>query len=454
MADMSDTTLTVEEKLRLAAQPLSLAAKEAIEAGTRAAMGEVKAEMIAEARRLREEAAKAALEGREADGGGDPQNTYNQNWSAMFSAWAAAQAKPEEKEAKGALGIAKAIVYLAQANGDHRKAFDAVRKDVRSEKELAIVGKALGVDDFSAGGATFQGAFADEVIPELLADSVIAGNPNVPRFELRGQATFPYESSGPTPAWSVENAGVNASESAFEQLVMTEKQVSAISAVSQKFLRVSPAGLEFVLRSLKRRVTDSFDSALIRSTGAAGQIQGLRYRSAAANRLNVNAAVSAQNVVEDLGRLQQALDDANVPWSPGTAFCLLAPRSYRYLFELQDNSSTGFLFRDEMRTFGTVNMISIAGARGRGTTNIPTNLAVTDTSESEIYLVESSALRLGIGDDMRVQISDSASYLNASGTAIPAFSYDQVVAKVVMSADLGEVYRGLATAVLIDVDWA
>lgn len=448
MAD--EKILTNKEKVELAAEPMSDQAAQLVkEVAT--VFSAVKAEMKDEARRQREEAAKLALENKADEASKpDPTNIYSQDFAAMFKAMLTDKSVPKV-ETKAGHALAKSMIYLGQANGRAREAIDLAKRDGVKDKELGIISKALGVGDYSGGGALLDPEMVEEVIPELLSDTAIISDPDLPRFTLRGQAVIPYESSGPTARWHVEGAGANASESAFDQMILTEKQVTVIVPVNKRFLRTVPNAEEFILRSARRKVADAADSACLRSTGASGQVVGLRYKAAAANLLNVNAVITIGNILEDLGRLEQALDDANVTWSRNEARIALAPRTYRYLAELQDSGS--FIFRNEMWAMSTVQGIALAGARKRGLSNVPTNLAVTDSSESEIYLYVASALRLGLGEDFRVEMGDGVAYLDSSGTATMGFSRDEVAFKVTLSFDIGEVYRGLATAVLIDVDW-
>lgn len=451
---MSEQVKNTElEKVELAAEPMSEQTAKLVKE-VAAVFSSVKAEMKDEARKQREEAAQYALQNKAEEASKpDPTNIYAQDYAAIFKAALSEKTAEPKIEAKAGRAFAKSLIYLGQANGRAREALDLAKKEGVSGKELGIVAKALGVGDYSAGGALLDPEMIEEVIPELLSDTAIISDPDLPRFTLRGQAVIPYESAGPTARWHVEGAGANASESTFDQMVLTEKQCTVIVPVNKRFLRTVPNAEEFVLKSARRKVADAADSACLRSVGASGQVVGLRYKAAAANLLNVNATVSVANVLEDLGRLEQAVDDANVTWSRGEARIAFAPRTNRYLAQLQDNSSTGFVFRNEMYSMNTVNGIPVAGARKRGLSNIPTNLAVTDTSESEIYLYVASALRMGFGEDFRVEMGDGVAYLDSSGTATMGFSRDEVAFKVTLSFDFGEVYRGLATAVLIDVDW-
>ena len=445
--------LTGRDKVELAAEPSAGELHKFIADAVKEGLGVVHKEMREEAKAVARETAEKVLEGKgEEASSGDPENIYtNKELVNHFRRMLGDSQAPVTKQESAMSRLAKSAVFLWRAGGRPDAAMDLAEKSGLRGEDLAFVGKTLGVDDFTAGGALVQGEMWNEVVPELLSETALFDEGGIQRVPVAGQLTVPYESSGPTTRFVAENAARNASTIAYEQLSLTPKEMGVIVPASKKMLRTVPGTASFVEQSMRRSLAVDVDAKLIRGVGGANEPPGLRYLAQSANLLNVNGTVSAANTVIDLTRLQQAVQAGNVAWTADRSRCAFSPRTWRYLFALRDTNN--YIFRDEMITQGTVNGIPVAGQSGRGISAIPENLSVMDSSESEIYFYSVDWLLAAIGEDVRIEMSDTAAYNNSSGTVVAAFSRDQVVWKLNFSMDFNSRVRGYDIACLIDVGW-
>lgn len=443
--------LSGQDKVELASEPTSESIQKMITDSVAEGLGRVQAEMLEESKKQAREAAEKVLEGKGDEASKvDPENVYGKDFVEMFRGMLTPKG-PEPKSDGPVNAIAKAAYYLHKAGGNAHIANDLMGQDGVVGKDLEIAQKALGVDGFTSGGALLQGDMFDEVVPELLTETALVSDGNIMRVPMNGQLTVPYESTGPDTRHVEENAAANASEPTFDQLVLTERQATIVVPASKKMLRTVGMAARAIEQSMRRSLAVDVDNKLIRGVGAASEPTGLRYLADSGNLLNVNGTVSAANSIIDLTRLQEAVQNSNVMWTAARSRTAISPRIWRYLFSLRDND--GYVLQQEMATQNSILGIPVAGQSGRGITAIPENLAVTDTSESEIYFYSQDWLMLGIGEDLRLEMSDSAAYNDSAGAVQSAFSRDQVVWKLVFNYDFGSRVRGHDIAVLIDCDW-
>jgi hypothetical protein len=276
----------------------------------------------------------------------------------------------------------------------------------------------------------------------------VFGDPSIMVIPVNGQLDIPYEVSGPTARWVAENAAANASEPSFNQTTLRTERISIVVPSAKKLFRNTALAAAAVETSIRRQFNDAVDSKFIRSVGVSNTPIGLRYLADSSNVLTVQTTVSAANTDKDLLRLFQQIQSNNVPMN--ALRFMISPRTWRYLAGLRGTDV--YLYRQELMA-GRILGVPVAGQTGMGITNVPENLSVTDSSETEIYLYETSGLRIGIGDEMTMVKSDVAAYNDSSGTVQAPLSRDQIVTAVHAEVGLTEVYRGLGIAVLSDVDW-
>jgi len=297
-------------------------------------LGKQMGDMFTEYKAQLAEHAKAATEGKPENASEvDAENIFKaktaNEWLKQMGSVGVEEDKPTFSKA-----LAHAVVRgLRDGNGNMAKGFDLARKEGELKGFEVMCAKALGADDASAGGFLVQPQMAAEVIPALLSETGVFGDPGIRRVPVNGQLEINYESTAPTERWVAENAAANATEPVLDQLTLRPERVSIVVPTSKKLLRSTALAANWIDQSIRRRFEERVDNQFIRSLGVSNTPVGLRYLAASANVLNVNATVSAANTDTDLLRLFQVIQAANVPMT--ALRFMISPRSWRYLNALR-----------------------------------------------------------------------------------------------------------------------
>jgi len=339
---------------------------------------------------------------------------------------------------KGGEMLTRMIQSIAIGKGDPHRAASWYKHQWADD----TVCKALAATDATAGGFIVPEEMAAEIIELLRPASVIMRmNPQIVSMDS-GVLRLPRITAGASATYIAENSNMTATEPTFGQVVASAKKLAALVPVSNDLIRRRNASTSIVRDDLVAALAEKSDSAFIRSDGTAGEPKGLRYWAPAANLLTVNASVVTENVIGDLGNMVVQLMNNDtrmlrVGW-------LMAPRTWNALMTMT-TSQGGMVLRDEMqagRLFGFPFAV---------TTNIPINLAVTGTAESELYLVDFADVVVAESTSLVLDASTEAAYHDGSNV-VAAFSLDQLVVRAIMEHDL-VVRHEESICVSTDVDW-
>lgn len=336
--------------------------------------------------------------------------------------------------------VARIARGLTAAKGDIRRAAEYIEQTLHD----AEVAKALAAGTGSAGGFLVPDQYVAELIEFLRPASVVRmmGARTVPM--PGGNMTMPKQTGGATAAYIGENANIGKTESTFGQLKLSAKKLAALVPISNDLIRfASPSADAIVRADLVGAIAQAEDANFIRGDGLGNGPKGLRYWAAAANVMAVNATVNLANVGVDLGKCELALLDNNARFTQESAGWLMAPRTRVYLENLRDSNGN--------KAFPEIAQGRLKGYKIGVTTQIPKNLAVTDTNESEVYFVNFADVIIGEVPGLILEASDVAAYHDGSNV-VSAFSLDQTVIRVIAQHDLGVRYD-FSVAVLKDVDW-
>jgi len=346
----------------------------------------------------------------------------------------------KEEEAPKGQTCARIIRALAAGKGDPQRAAAWAEKQWKDSN----VAKALAAGDATAGGFLVPEALASEIIELLRPQSVVRRMNPVTIPMDTGTLRLPTISGGAAAAYVGENVNITKTEPTFGQVVLTFKKLAALVPISNDLLRMPTVGADNIVRDdLVAAMAQRQDLAFIRDDGTADTPKGLRFWAPAANLLNVNATVNLSNVTGDLAALVLQLRNNDVRMlRPGW---LWAPRTEMFLATIRDGNGN-YAFRDEMVQRGT-----FWGWPFGSTTQIPINLAVTDTLESEIYLVDFADAVIGDFTSLVLDASGEAAYHDGTNV-VAAFSLDQTVVRAIAQHDF-VMRHSPSVAVLIDVDW-
>lgn len=346
---------------------------------------------------------------------------------------------PAQETDKG-LMFGRICRSLAAVKGDRDAAIIWAKKEWGEDDPVI---KALEAGESTAGGFIVPPNYSEQMI-ELLRPTTVMRAMGARTMPLaNGTLQVSKQTAGSSSAYIGESQDIAESQQEFGMIHMVAKKLATLVPISNDLLRWSRPSADSVVRDdVVRSMRIKEDITFIRSAGSEFSPKGARYWAVAANLLNVNATVNLANVTIDLGRAVLALVQNNVGMtSPGW---IMAPRTWNYLMTLRDGNGN-FAFRPEMeqgRLWGFPFMM---------TTQIPINLSVTGSNESEIYFMDFADCVIGEAMNLTIDVSTEAAYVS-SGSLVSAFSRDQSVVRVIAEHDFA-VRHAESIAVLIDVDW-
>ena len=345
------------------------------------------------------------------------------------------------------MDVARMIGCFLAAKGDVEKAQKIAERRYGTESRVTEgFTKALAATDADAGGFIVRDEMAAEIIELLRPASVV--RQLGPRFAPLDSGTLrlPKMTGGASGGYIGENQNIPVDQQVFGQVVATARKLAVLTPISNDLIRRASASAETLVRDdLRDSLATRSDLAFIRGTGVGGEPKGLKNWTAPANVLasgtSTPASVSLGLVTEDIGRMLQALADANVSLrNPGW---IIEPRTWRFLITIRDGNGN-LVFRDEMSA-GT-----LFGIPYGMTTQIPRNLDASsdgDNDETEIYLWDFADVIIAEATQLMIDVSDVAAYHDGTNV-VAAFSQDQTVIRAILEHDL--VVRHEESGVLLE----
>lgn len=298
----------------------------------------------------------------------------------------------------------------------------------------------------AAGGFMVAEDVSSEIIELLRPQSVIMSTPPIIMPMTSGNMTMNRQATGANAGYIGEQAPPPATAISLGQVKLSAKKLAALIPISNDLIRATSNAADRVVRDdLVMSLATRTDLAFIRGSGTEFSPRGLRFQnvgfaSEATNILAFTAGQTLATVTADLGRMELALLNADVPvirpcW-------LMAPRTYIFLMNLRDGNGN-FAFPE------VANMM-LRAKPIKFTTQIPTNL---NGAETELYLVDFGHVVVGEHMGLEIAMSTEAAYVDVNSTMQAAFSRDETVMRAIQQHDIG--LRHLpAVAVLTGVTWA
>jgi HK97 family phage major capsid protein len=357
----------------------------------------------------------------------------------VLPAGGAALVLPQEKEAAG-VRAARFVKVLAAARGDVDKAGD-IAVTQYGEHRGAEIAKALTAGSLAGGGATIPQEFSSEII-ELLRAGTVARKMGARQIPLPGgSTTVPRMTGGGSASYVGESQDAPKSEATFGQMKLTAKKLSALTPVSNDLIKYASVAVDNMIRDdLIMSLQLAEDAAFLRGSGTEFTPRGIRNSLNAANVIAANATVNLANIMQDLGKAENALMNANVAMvNPGY---VLNPPTYNYLKNL--------LNANGVRAFPELDQMRLRGYPVLFTTQVPSNLG-GGGNESEIYFVNWVDFVIADVEAYDVKVSSEASYMDGA-TLVSAFSRDETVLNIIARHDCGMRYDRSA-AVLTGAIW-
>lgn len=299
----------------------------------------------------------------------------------------------------------------------------------------------------AAGGFLIPEDVSGELIELLRPASVVMSfNPVIMPMDS-GNLTMNRINVGTTASYIGELQDAPATGVQFGQLKLSSKKLAALVPISNDLLKSASTQADAVVRDdMVLSMATRMDLAFIRGGGTQFSPLGMRHQLtgtdfAATNVLTMTATPTLITVTTDLGRLELALLNANVPMT--RAGWIMSPRTMMFLYNLRDGNGN-YAF-PEMRDG------QLRNKPYRVTTQVPSNLG-GGTNESELYLADFAHVVVGEQSGIELAISTEAAYRDAANALQGAFSRDETVIRALAHHDFG--LRHLpAVAILTGVTW-
>ena len=174
--------------------------------------------------------------------------------------------------------------------------------------------QAMTVASHSGGGFMVPENYVPNIIELLRARVVVRGMGPMTAPLVNGSLTLPKQTAGSTASYIGESQNITPSNPTGGQRKWVAKKLAALVPVSNDLLRVSsPSADQFIRNDLVRSMAIAEDAAFIRNQGVGNAPKGMRYWAPTANVIAANGTVNLANVTNDLGKLELALANANVP---------------------------------------------------------------------------------------------------------------------------------------------
>lgn len=320
--------------------------------------------------------------------------------------------------------IARFGMAIAAGKGNLADAEKFAKTELRDNDVAMAVSTAAG-----SGGALIPENLSNDFIELLRPKSIVRmlGASVVPL--VNGNLTIPRHTGGAISGYKAENASRNAENQTLDDVKLSAKTQMTIVPISNELIGRAGRNVESIfLNDMLAATATRQDKAFIRDDGTNNTPTGMRKTAEVGGRLKAFAGDKADIKVVDmyLDSLVLSLEESDSAMvRPGWG---LSPRTAMYLYGLRDGN--GNKVYPEMAQ-GILKSYPIGK-----TTNIPVNLG-TGSAFSEIYFADFNDVIIGESDTMTIDFSREATYNDASGNLISAYSANQSVLRLVTANDIG-----------------
>lgn len=338
------------------------------------------------------------------------------------SASAAVHVKPELKQYEGAK-MARLAMSVAAGGGDLQLAEQFAAKEIGDADVAMAISTAAG-----SGGALVPESFHSEVIELLRPRTVIRrlGARSVPL--PNGNLTMPRMAGGATASYVGEGADPKATGANFDDVKLSAKTMITIVPMSNQLIGNAGYNVEqLVLGDMLSAMAVREDKAFLRDDGTDNTPTGFKAVATAASRTKAWTGTASLEAIDAFldGLILMLMASDSLMINPGWA---LSPRSYMKLFGLRNGNGN--------KVYPELAQGLLKGYPIAHTNTIPVNLGA-GTNESEIYFADFNDVVIGEQDNMTMDFSREASYVDSTGTIVTAFSRNQSVLRLVANHDIG-----------------
>lgn len=320
--------------------------------------------------------------------------------------------KQEPKQYTGA-GMTRLVMSVAAGAGNLQDAAKFASEELNDQSVSMAISTAA-----ASGGVLIPQNLHSEVI-ELLSDRTIVRKLGARPVPLpNGNMTLPRVAGGATASYTGENKDAKTSETRFDDVKLTAKTLIAMVPISNALIGRAGFNVEqLVLQDILTAISVREDKAFMRDDGTGDTPIGMKARATQWNRLlpwEADAAINLNTVDEYLDKIiLMAMDGNSNMISSGWG---MSNRTYMKLFGLRDGNGN--------KVYPEMAQGLLKGYPVQRTSAIPANLG-TGGKETEIYFADFNDVVIAEDGNMKVDFSKEASYIDADGTLVSAFSRNQ-----------------------------
>ena len=360
---------------------------------------------------------------------------------APGSAPATVPAAPQEKLEPGIMVARIAQSALVAGHGADQRAIANAGASLYGSQMGDIVANMEESTDTKGGflvDEAYSADFIDILRPKVTVRKM--GARPVPMPD--GNLTTRKKTAGSTAGYVGERTAAPATGVEVGVNAMSAKRLRALVPISNGLIRRSSMAVQTMIRDdLVEGVAVTEDQQFLRGVGSATAPAGIRSLMAAGNVLTMTGTGTLAEVDNDLGRLELAVMNANIPMiTPGY---IVSARTLKFLERLRDGN--GNKVYPEIAD-GRLGMFPIDWS-----TSVPDNLGA-GTDESEIYFGDFAQFNIGETERIAIAASDVAAY-DDNGTIRAAFSNDETVVRLIAEHDT-QLRHDTAFSRLDEVTWA
>lgn len=331
--------------------------------------------------------------------------------------------KEELQQYKGA-GMTRVVMSIAAGKGNLQEAAHFAATELGDKGLSMAISTASG-----SGGALIPQNMQNEVI-ELLRDRTIVRKLGARSVPLpNGNMSMPRMAGGATAGYVGEGKDVIATGGNFDDVKLSAKTMIALVPISNQLIGRSGFNTEqLILGDILAAIATREDKAFLRDDGTGDTPKGMKHAATLASRLVPweGTAITLTTIDEYLDSLILMHMNSNSQmqkcgWG-------LSNRSYMRLFGLRDGNGN--------KVYPEMSVGMLKGYPIERTTAIPANLGAGG-NESEIYFCDFNDVVIGEDGTMMVDFSKEATYKDAEGNLVSAFTRNQSLIRVVTEHDIG-----------------
>lgn len=355
----------------------------------------------------------------------------------------------KERIGIAAWGAARAKAYPTKSALQHLEdaGFQALADESRATTAKILERtKAFGSASGAGGDNVIDTPLSTDFIETLRNEAVfMRGQPVEVPMEF-GSLKIPGGLAGASGTYTAEGSDIGYQQMTTRQISMSEKLLSAITAMNNRNIEISPLAVAAIVGDdLSMGLMLAMDSAGLRGDGMGNNPSGILTLAAAAHKITaaVATAPTLAQIDTEAKRMLTLIRGSNIPnrrrrWQ-------MSNRVFTYLQFVRDGN-------------GNLAFPGISAASPTWYDNypvdiseqIPSNLGV-GTNESELYLIDYGHVLVGVSQSLRIASSTEASYKDSGGTLVSAFSRDQTVIRGTAAHDFD--MRHDKAAVILRCQW-